>query len=186
MYKKVGHLAFLFLIFFTFSCAVQSVESDVAQLSYPDMVQENYKHYIYKNGNIYLEASIKHAETYELKKKIECKNVNANIYNSKKEITSRLKSDKAVVDNGSSSMVFSGNVEVDKIDKEVKLFTDKLSINYKDNIMTCDSDVVIKKDDGSILKAKTMVSEFKNEVINFTGLDTLYYYEDDETDDANE
>ena len=64
---------------------------------YPDMVQENYSHFIYKNNRQYLTTVIQYAEFYEKEDRISCKILDAKVYNSKGEITTHINSDQGEI-----------------------------------------------------------------------------------------
>ncbi|HBD92725.1 MAG: LPS export ABC transporter periplasmic protein LptC [Spirochaetes bacterium GWF1_31_7] len=159
-----------------------SVKKKVAEVvvEYPDVVQTDYTHYIYKSGRLFLEAHIDTGKTFEKKKEIECVVISAKVYNSKAEITTLIKSDKGIINSNNSELIFSENVVIEKLDDKIKLETDSLALNYKNNTMDSKTKVLITKEDGSILIADSMQSDLTNQITTFTTMDLNYFYEDEE------
>ena len=178
MTKKI----LVFLIILTFSCAVTKEKSENTAKKEPDMVQKNYKHFIYKNGRKYLEATIKDAMFYEKSETVECNVISANIYNSKNELTTIINSDKGNINKKDKNVVFSGNVIVKALEKKVDLLTEELILDYQNNKLISDKEVLFKKEDGSYLKTDSFTSEIKQQTITFGSVELLYNYEDNSED----
>jgi LPS export ABC transporter protein LptC len=177
--------AVFFIILLFFSCTIK--EKDVADnKKKPDMIQENYDHFIYKNGRKYLEAKIDKAFFYEKTQTIECNDISADIFNSKNELTTKINSDKGVINKKDKNVLFTGNVIIKSVEKKTDLLTEELTLDYQNNKMTSDKDVLFRKEDGSYLKTKSLSSEIKQQTITFGTVELLYNYEDnteDRTDD---
>ena len=175
----------LYSILIISGCSTETVQKkrEITQ-NYPDMIQKNYKHNIYKNGRKYLIADINEALFFDKSKKINCTEFQAEVYNSKEELTTRINSDEAVIDNKENIIFLNGNVVIEMIDKESTLYSEELKLYYKDNKMSSEKDVLVEKNDGSTLKASGMDSDFKTDTTNFIEMDLQYFYED-ETDDKN-
>jgi len=77
-------------------------------------------------------------------------------------------------------LIFSENVVIEKLDDKIKLETDSLALNYKNNTMDSKTKVLITKEDGSILIADSMQSDLTNQITTFTTMDLNYFYEDEE------
>lgn len=172
------------LLFLTIlSCSRKPGEEKVVdKKEYPDMIQDNYNHFIYKNGRINLNAQIGRALFFNKKRIIECEKFFAEIYNSQGELTTVIHSDKAVIDNNLKLVNFIKNVKIDMKDKKFIMYTDELKLFYKENRMISEEEVLIEKEDGSFLKADSMESDFKEDTTNFVNLDMKYHYDDSTTD----
>jgi len=173
----------LFLCINILSCVSVKKKVAEAEVEYPDVVQTNYIHYIYKSGRLFLEAHIDTGRTFEKKKEIECIIIKAKVYNSKSEITTLIQSDKGVINSNNSELIFSENVIIEKLDDKIKLETDSLALNYKNNTMESKTKVLITKEDGSILIADSMKSDLTNQITTFSTMDLNYFYEDDDEEE---
>lgn len=180
MYYKF--ICTIFILLFSIGCSIEKKSDTQKAVEIPDMVQINYKHYIYKAGRIYLEAFVGVGRSYEKTKQINCEVIDAVVYNSKNEKVTTIKSDTGNIDSNNSTLIFIGNVKIDKIDKDAVIYADEIKLNYSDNTLSSDKPVVIKKEDGSILKASSMFSDLKEQKTDFSQMDLVYYYEDDEKD----
>lgn len=173
-------IPFVILISFMLFLACSREEEDAFDArSFPDMIQYNYEHNIFKNGRKYLIADIKEAHFYDEEKKIECTEFNSVLYNSEGEITTKIKSDKGTINNNEKKVDFIGNVVINMIDKEVTLYTDQLELKYRENTLVSNTDVLIEKKDGSTLSATSMSSDIKTETTTFTDMDVDYFYDDE-------
>lgn len=148
----------------------------------PEIVQYNYKHYIYKNSKKYLIANIKVAQFFEKKKEINCDGIYAEIYNGKGELTTTINADKANINKETKKVTFSENVIFDVIDNKIKLFTEEITLDYAGNKLFSKGEVLIKKEDGSFIKGDSMESDIKNAVTKFEKMIIKYYYDDEKKD----
>lgn len=148
--------------------------------SLPSMTESNYKHYIYKNKKKYLYAEIEYAEFYEKENYIDCIKINAEIYDSTGDITSRIKAKKGKIDKEEGKLILSGDVILELIENKAKLYTEELDMDYKNNKLISKTNVIFKKDDGSYIKADSMESDIALESTKFKNMEILYYYEEDE------
>ena len=169
----------IFALFCLFSCAMEKSDSDTGRVELPDMLQQNYKHNIYKNKRVYLEAEIGLAKSYEKKNQIVCEKVNARITNTKNELTMKINSDNAIIDNAVDEFLFQNNVVIDKLDQGITLYTDELVLNYNQNLLTSEGKVRIIKADGSELVADSMKSDLNSQTTEFSKIDMNYFYEEE-------
>lgn len=182
--KKSFYLILFLVICLFISCgAVKKRTSKTPKKKYPDMIQENYTHYIYKNKKKYLYAEINYAEFYEKKNTIECLGLYAEIYNAKGELTTKIKSVEGIIDKKEKNVLFNGNVEFELLENETILYSDKIVLDYKKNKLTTDKEVLILKDDGSYVKSTSLESDIKKEETKFENMEIKYYYEEDEDED---
>ncbi|MCG8570555.1 MAG: LPS export ABC transporter periplasmic protein LptC [Spirochaetes bacterium] len=187
MEKKTKPIIWILLFLLFLQCKTkQSDDSEEPRKILPDIIQQNYMHYIYKNKRIYLEAEIELAEFFDESNKIECKVFTGTTYNSKGKMNTQIWSDQAVIDSAGGSIQFNGNVIVNMIDKKVKLYTDELFFNYKDNILIGERGVIFEKEDGSKLNADKMVSNFADDQTEFTNMDLKYFYKQDSKDSTGD
>lgn len=170
-----------------FSCAdtISKYEPDNDTV-YPDMVQENYAHYICKNSRQYLTTNIEYAEFYEKQDKISCKVLDARVYNSKGEVTTHISSDKGEINQNNKLIEFTGNVVIESFENETVLQTDNLILDYKNNKMYNSSPVVIKRDNGSTLEATSMRADIQTQESSYTDMRIIYYYDSDEKNDDSD
>lgn len=146
----------------------------------PDMTQDNYEHYIYKNNHKYLSTFITHANFYETENRISCKGLTATVYNSKNEITTVITSDTGEINQKKKQVEFTGSVVIKSYENETTLSTEKLFLDYKQNKMFNDVPVSIMKDNGSTLNANSMRADIQTKKSNFTDMHIIYYYDTDE------
>ena len=172
----------IFLIFLLiFSCAdTMSKYEPNDDTVYPDMVQENYAHYIYKNNRQYLNTIIQYAEFFEKQDKISCKVLDAKVYNSKGEITTHINSDQGEINQNQKIIEFTGNVVIESFENETVLRTENLILDYKNNKMYNNTPVVIERDNGSKLEATSMRADIQTQESNYTDMHIIYYYDSDE------
>lgn len=172
-------VAFIFAVFCFFSCSMEKSDADIGRAELPDMLQQNYKHNIYKNKRIYLEAEIGLAKSYEKRNQIVCEKIYVQLTNTKNELTMKINSDNAVIDNAVDEFLFQNNVVIDKLDQGITLYTDELVLNYSRNQLTSDGKVRIVKADGSQLLADSMKSDLNSQTTEFSNIDMDYFYEDE-------
>lgn len=172
-------VVFIFVLFCLFSCSMEKSDSDAGRVELPDMLQQNYKHNIYKNKRVYLEAEIGLAKSYEKKNQIVCEKVSARITNTKNELTMKINSDNAIIDNAVDEFLFQNNVVIDKLDQGITLYTDELVLNYNQNQLTSEGKVRIVKADGSELLADSMKSDLNSQTTEFSKIDMNYFYEEE-------
>ena len=183
MTNKFKYIIILILFALIFNCSVKRIKKKKESINYPDMVQVNYDHFIYKNSKKYLHAKIKHADFFKKLDTIECEGLRAEIYNSKGELTTIINADKGIVYKKEKKIYFTENVMFELLENETKLISEELILDYKDNKLTSNSDVLIKKDDGSYIKATSMESEIKLDSTKFEDMEVKYFYEDDDEED---
>jgi LPS export ABC transporter protein LptC len=171
---------FLTLILLT-QCTVREEKKTEEVKVYPDMEQVNYQHYIYKNGRKYLAASISKAEFFEKKGQINCTQIHAEVFNSKEELSTLITADSGEINRIEKYFIFKGKVAVDSKIKKIKLNTEELKLDYQNNRLICDKEVIITKEDGSYIKSAFMDSDIKTQNTRFDQLELMYYY--DNTDD---
>jgi len=177
----VNKKIFIFLIFLiVLSCKEKILEELIDKKIYPNLIQDNYKHYIYKNSKKYLFTKIDRAEFFEKTEKILCNLINAEIYNSKGELTTKINSDKGEIDQNKKIFVFSDNVVFELIESETSLYCDKIELDYENNKLYCRNDLIIEKKDGSYLKASSMESDLKLQETRFTDMKIKYFYDEEE------
>ncbi|MBR2316867.1 MAG: hypothetical protein IKA37_02745, partial [Spirochaetales bacterium] len=121
MKKSNFAVVFIFTLFCFFSCSMEKSDADMGRVELPDMLQQNYKHNIYKNKRVYLEAEIGLAKSFEKKNQIVCEDVYAQITNTKNELTMKINSDNAIIDNAVDEFLFQNNVVIDKLDQGITL-----------------------------------------------------------------
>ena len=178
--KKINFAVVLILALFCFfSCSMEKSDSDAGRVELPDMLQQNYKHNMYKNKRVYLEAEIGLAKSYEKKNQIVCEKVSARITNTKNELTMKINSDNAIIDNAVDEFLFQNNVVIDKLDQGITLYTDELVLNYNQNQLTSEGKVRIVKADGSELLADSMKSDLNSQTTEFSKIDMNYFYEEE-------
>ena len=177
---KIG----IFIIILFFSCGIVREKEDKIKKRFPDMVQIEYEHYIYKIGRKFLIAKIKQANFFEKANKIECDVIRAEIYNSKNELTTLIEADKGIINKDDKVVYFSGNVKIQSFEQKTKLYTEELRVDYQNNRLISDKDIIIEKDDGSYLKSKYFESNLKLQETRFDNLESKYFYNDkDNTND---
>jgi len=155
----------------------------------PNMIQENYNHFIYKNGRIYLDASVSLALFFDKQNKIEVEGIKAEIYNSKGEITTKIESKKGVVNKEEKNIQFSENVKIESFEQKIKMFTEEIIMDYQNDKLIGKSDTLVQKEDGSYLKSKYFMSDIKASETKFKDLELQYFYNDEKEkkdDDQNE
>jgi len=173
---------FLFLSFFYIlsSCSfLIDDDKEVDSVELPYIIQIDYRHYIYKNNREFLKATISKAQFFDKKNSIECDEIFAEVYNSKKETKVRIKADKSIVDKNKRNLFFTGNVEIDLIEQESKITADNLELDYERNILTCKDNVLVTKDNGSYLKTDFFQSRLDEGETNFEKLDLKYFYDEE-------
>ena len=182
MNKQLFHIFLIILSFIIIinNCKIKKAANKNDHKNYPDMIQNNYRHYIYKNKKKHLYASIEHAEFYEKLKTINCKILNAEIYNSDGDITTIIYSDEGKIDKKEKKMLFIGNVVFELLENETKLYGDEIELDYKNNKLISKKDVLFKKEDGSYIKASSMDSDIKLESTKFEDMEIKYFYDDEE------
>ncbi len=180
--QTLKKLILILIIFITIlNCGIKKTSRKKKDIeNFPDMIQTNYRHYIYKNAKRYLYAKIGHAEFYEKLKTIDCVDLEAKIYDSDGELTTIIHSDNGVVDKKEKKILFTGNVVFELLENETKLYSEEIELDYKNNKLITDKDVLIDKEDGSYIKATSMESDIKLEATNFENMDVKYFYDEDE------
>jgi LPS export ABC transporter protein LptC len=178
--KKINFAVVLILALFCFfSCSMEKSDSDAGRVELPDMLQQNYKHNIYKNKRVYLEAQIGLAKSYEKKNQIICEDVYAQLSNTKNELTMKINSDNAIIDNAVDEFLFQNNVVIDKLDQGITLYTNELVLNYNQNVLKSEGEVRILKADGSQLLASSMNTDLNSQTTEFSNIDMNYFYEEE-------
>lgn len=173
-------IAVLFVILIL-SCSYDRAKYDRDEtIEYPDMIQDIYVHYIYKNNKKYLKTEIKRAEFFEKSGKILCEGLQANIFDSKGTLTTEIFADKGNINKNEKLFIFTGNVRVKTMESKSTIFTEELYLDYKNNKMFSNVPVSIKKDDGSYLNASSMESDIKTEEYSFQNMEIKYFYEADD------
>lgn len=157
-------------------------ENDTVKIDKPDMIQKNYKYYIYKNNKKYFYANIEYAEFFNKKEMVLCDKVYGQSFNSKGENTTILIADKAVIDKKEKQIILSENVIVELIENKLKLHSDELILDYNNNKLISKEDILIEKEDGSYIKASSMDSSIKEEITNFKDMEIKYFYDDDKNE----
>ncbi len=172
----------IFLIFLLIlSCAdTMSKYEPNNDTVYPDMVQENYSHFIYKNNRQYLTTVIQYAEFYEKEDRISCKILDAKVYNSKGEITTHISSEQGEINQNQKLIEFTGSVVIESFENETVLSTENLILDYKNNKMYNNTPVVIERENGSKLEATSMRADIQTQESNYTDMHIIYYYDSDE------
>ena len=168
-------VALLFVLILISSCSVAKNSEVKKRVELPDMIQVDYKHNIYKNNRVYLMANISEARTYEKTDKIECSSIFAEIRNTKSELTMRIKSDKAEINNATNDFYFRENVVIEKLDQDAEIRAQEIVLNYNKNQLFSEKPIEIHKKDGSVLKATSMKSDLTSQVTEFKDMDLLYY-----------
>ena len=79
MKSKYTILVIIILLLIT-NCNIKRTSKITEKIIYPEMIQNNYTHFIYKNGKKYLHAEIEYAEFFKVSETIECKTLNTKIY----------------------------------------------------------------------------------------------------------
>lgn len=182
MKKKIFFI--ILIIVLIFNCGKQTSEQQVVDESiYPDLVQKNYKHYIYKNNKKYLYATVELAEFYEKKNYIDCDSIYAEIYNAKGELTTKINAVKAIINKNTKNVTFSENVIFDVVENDLKLYSEEITLDYMQNKLISKGAVSIEKEDGSFIKGDSMESDIKNEITKFEKMIIKYYYDDEEKND---
>ena len=167
-------------LFFSFSCKVKELtQVKTQENNIPDLVLKDYNHYIYKNKKKYLFANINEAEFFEKESKISCNRIKADIYDSDGELTTIVNSEKGEVDKKQKILTFIGNVNIELLENDALLFCDKLKLDYENNRLISDTQVVLKKKDGSYIQADSMESDLKLEATKFVNMRIKYYYDED-------
>lgn len=179
MKKNNFAVVFIFTLFCFFSCSMEKSDADMGRVELPDMLQQNYKHNIYKNKRVYLEAEIGLAKSFEKKNQIVCEDVYAQITNTKNELTMKINSDNAIIDNAVDEFLFQNNVVIDKLDQGITLYTDELILNYNQNLLTSEGKIRILKADGSELLANSMKTDLNSQTTEFSKIDMDYFYEEE-------
>ena len=166
----------IFFIFLFFSCIVREKEVK-NEKKYPDLVLDSYDHTIFKNNRIYLNAVMTKASFYEKQGLIECDNIKAEIYNSKNETITIITADKGLVNKDAKTVVFTGKVNIELKEKKMTMHSEELKLDYENNIMSSDKEVIIDKTDGSFLKTTKFLSDIKKHETSFETLDLKYFYD---------
>jgi LPS export ABC transporter protein LptC len=161
-------------------CSVRNNDDQTDERKvYPDLVQVNYNHLIYKNGKKYLETNIDRAEFFEKTNKIKCTALKAEIYNSKGVKTTIISSKKGEIDKQTKNVIFSGDVVFEMIENKATLYSQEIKLDYQNNKMISEKDVVLEKEDGSYIKATSMESDIKIDSTRFDDMELKYFYEGD-------
>jgi len=177
--KSSFNLILLILSIFFSSCKVEYSQKNETFQNLPNIIQKNYSHNIYKNRKKYLFAKISNTEFYEKKKIINCEKIYAEIYDSKEKLTTTISSDKAVINNNDKKFLFSDNVELEMFEKETKLYSAELELDYDKNKMKSAGAIVMKKKDGSYVKADSMESDVGLEITSFKNMEIKYFYDEE-------
>ena len=179
--EKIIIFFIIFLLFISFSCKkveeftkIKSIEHD-----FPDLVLKDYEHYIYKNKKKYLSANIKRAEFHEEELTISCLRIKADIFDSDGELTTLINSEKGEIDKNKKILTFIDNVVIELLENEARLYCDELKLDYENNKLSTETPVVLKKKDGSYIKADAMESDLKLEATKFVNMKIKYYYDED-------
>ncbi len=149
-------------------------------IDYPDMVQLNYIHSIFKNSRVYLRADIKKAEFFFKKRTIECDQFAGVINDIHSKIITEVYADHASIDEKRKTVLMSGNVKFKSYKEKTTVYCQEMKFDYNLEKLTIDKEVLIEKEDGSYLKATSMESELKSQTTTFTGMDMMYFYKDDD------
>ncbi len=173
---------FILILFLYFACSNVKVDKVEKKEIFPDMTQENYEHFIYKNGKKYLYTKIGKANFFDKSEKIECEKIYALVYNSKSELKAEINADFSTIDKNTKNVTFKGNIKINMVEEKATLYTEELFLNYKDNKISSNVDVFIEKEDGSFLKATSMESDINKQETSFNNLELRYYYEDNTND----
>jgi LPS export ABC transporter protein LptC len=173
--KVITILALLILL----NCKVNYSGKDSNERKFPTIIQSNYIHNIYKNKKKYLVASIEKAEFYEKSKTIECTFINVEIYDSKEVLKSRIKADEALIDNKEKKLTFNNNVEMEISEKEATLYADQIILDSEKNRLNCPGKLVMKKKDGSYIRADSLESDVSLEITNFKNMEIRYFYDEE-------
>ena len=177
----------LFLTILLLSCADTMAKYEPNNDTvYPDMVQENYSHFIYKNNRQYLTTVIQYAEFYEKEDRISCKILDAKVYNSKGEITTHISSEQGEINQNQKLIEFTGSVIIESFENETVLRTENLILDYKNNKMYNSTPVVIERENGSKLEATSMRADIQTQESNYTDMHIIYYYDTDEKNAGDE
>jgi LPS export ABC transporter protein LptC len=175
---KLYYNIFIILIFFL-NCSKNEINKKKEIIYYPDIVEINYHHYIYKNATKYLHAKIDEAKIYEKLEKIECTKIIGEIYKSNGEIDTKINADSAVIDQKEKKAIFTGNVVFEMIETKSKLQADEIIMDYENNKLFCNYNVIIEKDDGSYLKATSFETNIKTQETKFTKMEIKYFYDEE-------
>lgn len=180
---KLYHVFIIFILFI--SCGKNEINKNKEVVYYPDIVEINYDHYIYKNTTKYLHAKINEAKIYEKLDKIECSRITGEIYKSSGEIDTKINADNAVIDQKEKKAVFTGNVIFEMIETKSKLHADEIIMDYQNNKLFCNNNVIIEKDDGSYLKATSFETNIKTQETKFTKMEIKYFYDEDKENEKD-
>lgn len=176
MKKNLFLFIIMFLLLFT-NCGNLEENSLKKQIIYPDFIQYGYRHNIYKNGRKFLTTSVKQAKFFEKLAQIKCYNIKATIYNSKGEVTTTIKSAKCLIDKKKKSAKFADNVVFEMKKENATIFAEVITLDYKNNKLTSDKPIQIKKEDGSFLNADGLESDIKEENTEFKNMELKYFYD---------
>ncbi len=170
----------IFIIILLFSCKIKKITKlDIKKNNLPDIILKKYEHYIYKNKKKYLYANINNAEFYEKEFKIYCDKIFAEIYDSDGELITVVNSDKGVIDKEEKILTFIGNVYIEILENNAKLHSDELKLDYENNRLISDKEILLEKKDGSYIKADSMESDLKLESTRFENMQIKYYYDEE-------
>jgi LPS export ABC transporter protein LptC len=177
---KKKYLLFIIMgIYLLLNCKTERDAKQENNTKYPNLVQTNYTHYIFKNRKKYLYTKMDKAEFFEKQKIINCTNIKVEIYDSKEKLTTKIESEESVVDNNNKKLVFTKNVILEIVDKKTKLYADEIDLDYENNRLKCIGKIVMKKDDGSYLTADSMESDVKLDTTKFENMEIKYFYDED-------
>lgn len=178
---KIRLFLIIILIILLFDCGKQSnVQPVVDETIYPDLIQKNYRYYIYKNNKKYLYATVELAEFYEKKNYIDCDTIYAEIYNAKGELTTKINAVKGKINKNDKNVTFSENVIFDVVENDLKLYSEEITLDYMQNKLISKGPVSIEKEDGSFIKGDSMESDIKAEITKFEKMIIKYYYDEDD------
>jgi Lipopolysaccharide-assembly, LptC-related len=177
---RIWILNIIIILSILISCKVESISATSETQEYPNMTQNNYSHYIYKNEKKYLYANIEYAEFFEKKNLIKAKKFYAEIYNSKGEMITKINSDSAEIDKNTKKIYIKDNAVFEILEHKTKLFSQEFDLDYENNLLICEYEVLFTKEDGSFLKADSLKSEIKKESTKFVNFEIKYYYDEDE------
>ena len=135
--------------------------------------------YLFQNKKKYLFAEISNAEFHEKKTKINCDRIKAEIYDSGGELTTLVNSERGEIDKNQKILTFIGNVNIELLENDATLFCDELKLDYENNKLITDSQVLLKKKDGSYIQADSMESDLKLEATKFVNMRIKYFYDED-------
>lgn len=178
-------IIFLIFLVLILNCSNAKLDKDTQKGEFPDIIQQNYEHFIYKNSKRYLYTKINLAKFFDKKEKIECENIYAIVYNSKGETKAEISANYSEIDQKTKNVTFKGNIKIKMIEEKATLYTEELFLNYKDNKMVSNTEILIEKNDGSYLKASSMESDINKQETSFNNLELKYYYEDNDDKKKN-